>query len=119
MTEKETPDAVSPENAANLLKLEEELKRDKAAGKPVPSITLWWSVKNRSEGGFERVETLCRELGIDLRVHETGENHDHLEPETVLAEHPATLAVCGRPGLTKAFKAAWKGAPENLTSEVY
>ena len=97
----------------------EELKRDKAAGKPVPSITLWWSVKNRSEGGFERVETLCRELGIDLRVHETGENHDHLEPETVLAEHPATLAVCGRPGLTKAFKAAWKGAPENLTSEVY
>ena len=34
----------------------------------------------------------CRELGIDLRVHETGENHDHLEPETVLAEHPATLA---------------------------
>ena len=27
MTEKETPDAVSPENAANLLKLEEELKR--------------------------------------------------------------------------------------------
>ena len=95
------------------------LKRDKAAGKPVPSITLWWSVKNRSEGGFERVETLCRELGIDLRVHETGENHDHLEPETVLAEHPATLAVCGRPGLTKAFKAAWKGAPENLTSEVY
>ena len=25
MTEKETPDAVSPENAANLLKLEEEL----------------------------------------------------------------------------------------------
>ena len=29
MTEKETPDAVSPENAANLLKLEEELKRSR------------------------------------------------------------------------------------------
>ncbi|MCI5850361.1 MAG: ferric reductase-like transmembrane domain-containing protein [Sutterellaceae bacterium] len=97
----------------------EELKEARKAGKSAPQVTLWWSVRHRAEGGLPFVTALANEAGAKLVVHETGDRHVHLPPEEVLQGNPDRIAVCGKPGLTRSLRAAWKGGARSFRSEAY
>lgn len=79
-------------------------------------VTLHWCVRNADkEPLLEAVQALCRDAGVKLVVHDG--RHGRADVETLLAEGPERLAVCGGTALSKALRSAWTGDKAKFQEE--
>ncbi len=85
-------------------------------GGPQSGVTLHWCVRNADkEPLLESVRALCRDAGVKLVVHDRREGR--ADVETLLAEGPERLAVCGGAALAKALRRAWTGDKAKFQEE--
>ncbi len=88
---------------------EAEAGRDQA-------VTLHWCVRNAdNEPLMEKVRTACRKAGVTLKIHDR--RNGRVPAETLLAEKPERIALCGSTALRKSLQRAWTGSQSAFSVE--
>ena len=79
-------------------------------------ITLHWCVRNtETEPLIERVQMACERVSVKLKIHDRRQGKATID--TLLAERPDLVAVCGGTTLAKQLRKHWKGEKHKFLVE--
>lgn len=92
---------------------------DEAARREHGPITLFWLIRDRrNETLFAEVTAKAAAAGVTFKCIESRVT-GRAAPETLLADHPERVAVCGSTPLTASLRKLWKGSNEDFMTEVF